>query len=62
VKSAEIMAIKKTSTVASAVAITIVIGFYVGVFIMDYFKYLHAAVVKIFFWKFKNDKNIKTYI
>lgn len=39
---------KQTATLASAAAVTIVSGFYVSIFAMDYIKFVHAAVMALF--------------
>ena len=50
-KSDELKAMKQTATVASTLAIVVVTSFYVVIFAMDYFKYLHAIVVGLLFPK-----------
>lgn len=46
IKSEEIKTIRQQTAVMSSLAITIVVGFYCSIFMMDYFKYLHDGLMK----------------
>lgn len=48
VKSEELKAMKQTAAVASVLAITMVTGFYISIFVGDYFSLAHASVVALF--------------
>lgn len=48
IKSDELKAMKQTAAVASVVAITMVTGFYLSIFVGDYFSLVHASVVAMF--------------
>ena len=49
IQSSEVKVMKTQSKTFSSIAIIIVVGIYFTIFTMDYFKYLHAAVIKKLF-------------